>query len=41
MLSMILIHMIINNVLRGTALRLCQICETDEKFESWANEYKQ
>ena len=32
---------IINNVLREIALRLRRIYDTDEKFESWANEYKQ
>ena len=31
----------INNVPRGIALRLRRICDTDEKFESRANEYKQ
>ena len=31
----------INNVPRGIALRLCRICDTDKKFESRANEYKQ
>ena len=31
----------INNVPHGIALRLCRICDTDEKFESRANEYKQ
>ena len=31
----------INNVPRGIALRLRRICDTDEKFECRANEYKQ
>ena len=31
----------INNVLRGTALRLRQICDTDKKFEFRANKNKQ
>ena len=31
----------INNVPRRIALRLRRICDTDEKFESHANEYKQ
>ena len=31
----------INNVLRAIALRLRRICDTDKKFESRANEYKQ
>ena len=31
----------INNVPRGIALRLRRICDTDEKFESLATEYKQ
>ena len=31
----------INNAPRGIALRLRWICDTDEKFESRANEYKQ
>ena len=35
------LHKSINNVPRGIALRLCRICDTDEKFESHANEYKQ
>ena len=30
-----------NNVPCGFALRLCRICDDDEKFESRANEYKQ
>ena len=30
----------INNVTSGIALRLRRICDTDEKFESRANEYK-
>ena len=29
-----------NNVPRGIALRLRRICDTDDKFESRANEYK-
>ena len=35
------LHKSINKVPRGIALRLCRICDTDEKFESRANEYKQ
>ena len=31
----------INNVPHGIALRLCQICDTDQSFEFRANEYKQ
>ena len=31
----------INNVPRRIAQRLCRICDTDEKFESRANECKQ
>ena len=31
----------VNNVPRGIALRLRRICDTDEKFESCANKYKQ
>ena len=30
----------INNLPRESALRLRRICDTDEKFESRANEYK-
>ena len=32
---------VINNVPCGIAFRLCQICDTDAKFESRVNEYKQ